>query len=256
MLNAAQSGADPTTLRAIQTAATPEEAITAASVALGAEFANKLEQQKFNNSIESQKLALQKRAQGLDEAKFAFQRKSQQEASAGNIVTATTANDLTSILGGAKVAAGTKTNLADILGVMSAAETMAKNNPTGTFPGISPFNKLLDVKIPFTDKNLLPFRETLKSKANLENAGYIDGINLKVQQWASGASLTAKQIEQVARMTPTTNDSDSNVKIKLNNLSNFMNDQIKGALMTEGITYAPPKVDLFNQQKPLSDILK
>jgi hypothetical protein len=236
VMEAAKVGVDSKTLSLIQNARTPEEALILAGPALGTEFRERMKQQAFENSITLQQLQLAKQAAA--------------QKAVGNITTASTVTDLTKLLSSSTIGATTKTNIGNIFGVMGAAETMAKNNTGGKFGGISPFNAVLDTVLPSI------LRDPLKSKAGVENSGYIDGINLKVQQWASGASLTAAQIEQVARMTPTTKDSDTQVRVKLNNLSNFMNDQIVGALRAEGITYTPPKVDLFAPPVTLETIFK
>lgn len=161
--------------------------------------------------------------------------------------------DILSILSDKKIGQSTKTVIGTIMGVINAAEEMAKASPSGKFTGISPLNTILDVKIPFTDIGI-PFREATKSVEGTKNTAYINAINLKVQQWASGASLTKQQTEQVAKLVPTTTDTDAKVKEKLNTLVDIMNQQIKGSLQSEGIEYSPPKTDLFASQKSLADI--
>lgn len=162
-------------------------------------------------------------------------------------ITDQSAHDLSGVLASNKVGATTKTLIGTILGVLNAAEDMAKSSNGGQFPGISPLNVAIDY---------LPFRNALRQKGGTENLGYINGINLKIQQWASGAALTEAQTEQVARMTPNKNDTDANVRIKLNNLANFMQQQIKGALQAEGVQYEPSKIDYFSQPQTLEDIFK
>lgn len=139
---------------------------------------------------------------------------------------------------------GTRTQVANVLGVVNAASTLANNRLDGKFAGINPVRAILDVKIPFTNIGL-PFRDQVKSAQELENEGYIDAINLKVQQWASGAALTEQQTEQVKRFTPKVTDTDSAVRTKLNNLTNFMLTQAQAQLQSEGIDFQPAKVNLF-----------
>ncbi len=170
--------------------------------------------------------------------------KSEAELKPTSSETQGTVKDVSGLFASNKVGQTTKTLVGTILGVLNAAEDMANNSDGGKFGGISPFNTVLDVKVPFTEIGI-PFRQALRSKVGVENTGYINGINLKIQQWASGAALTKQQTEQVAQMTPNKNDTDANVRIKLNNLSNFMQQQIKGSLQAEGIGYEPVKVDLF-----------
>lgn len=57
MLSAAQYGADPNTLDSISKAPTVEEAIAAGSKFLGVEWANKLQQQQFENNLNQDQLA-------------------------------------------------------------------------------------------------------------------------------------------------------------------------------------------------------
>ena len=164
---------------------------------------------------------------------------------------------LTNIIRSAKkIGEGTKTQIANILGVINAAEDMAMNNISGEFTGLNPFRSILDFKlgIPWTDKEVaVPFRESLKRKGTIENEEYINGINLKVQMWASGAALTVRQTEQVAQMTPTVNDPDYQVRTKLNALTNFMFTQAKSQLQSQGVTFTPQKVDLFETQDLLNN---
>lgn len=150
-----------------------------------------------------------------------------------------------SILSSNKIGAGTRTKMSDALNVMNAVEDFANIRQTEGFKGISPLNTILDLTIPFTDIGLIPFRESLRSNAGRENAGYIDAINLKVQQWASGASLTQQQTAQVNRFTPTTSDTDEAIRTKLNNLYNFMLTQVQGNAQSEGLNFKPERTDLF-----------
>jgi 2-C-methyl-D-erythritol 4-phosphate cytidylyltransferase len=231
---AARVGTDPKTLSLIQNARTPEEALILAGPALSTEFRMKLQQQKFENDIRLQQLALTKAAA--------------EQKAIGNTITASNATDLATVLSNSTIGQGTKTKIGDIFGVMGAIETMANNNTGGKFGGISPFNAVLD-------KAMLPvIRSAFKTESGINNSGYIGGIGLKVQQWASGAHLSEQQTEDVKKMIPTTTDTDSTVRTKLNNLSNFMNDQIAGALRAEGITYTPPKIDLFAPPVTLENI--
>ena len=152
---------------------------------------------------------------------------------------------ITTLLKNPKLGQGTRTNLSTSLGVMNAVEDMSNARQISGFKGISPLNTLLDIEIPFTDIGLIPFREAARSKEGRENAGYIEAINLKTQQWASGAALTEKQTAQVARFTPTVNDTDQAVRDKLNNLYNFMLTQSQTYMQSEGISFNPVPVDLF-----------
>lgn len=151
---------------------------------------------------------------------------------------------LTALLSSSKVGTGTRTQIANVIGVINAASDLANTRPTGEFKGVSPLNTLLDIKIPFTDIGL-PGRNILRQKEGAENTGYLDAINLKVQQWASGASLTKQQTDQVNKFTPNPSDTDRMVRTKLNNLVNFMLTQAGSQLQSEGVNYKPEKVNLF-----------
>jgi hypothetical protein len=168
---------------------------------------------------------------------------------------ATTKNNavLTYLLGSNKIGQGTRTQLANILGVINASGDIATARQDGIFKGVSPVNAVLDAKIPWTNIGI-PFRNALRSKEGAENTGYIEAVNLKVQQWASGAALTTAQTEQVGRFTPTTNDTDALARTKLNNLVNFMLTQAKSNLQSEGIDYVPEKVNLFETYDMLQQL--
>lgn len=151
---------------------------------------------------------------------------------------------ISSFLKNNKIGAGTRTKLADILGVINATSDLAQNRQTTGFKGISPLNTILDAKIPLTDIGI-PFRNTLMSKEGIENRQYLEAVNLKVQQWASGAALTTAQTEQVGKFTPRPTDTDAQIRTKINGLVNFMNSQVKSSLQSEGIAFEPEKVNLF-----------
>ena len=159
---------------------------------------------------------------------------------------------ITALLKNNNVGQGTRTQLANVLGVVNAAEELANNNIEGKFEGINPLTGILNAKIPFTQVGL-PFRETVKSEAQIQNEGYIEAINLRTQIWASGASLTSEQINQVNRFTPRVTDTDASVQAKLNNLANFMLNQTKTQLQSEGIDFTPAKVDLFETAKLIKE---
>ena len=157
---------------------------------------------------------------------------------------------ITSLLKNGDVGTGTRTQLASVLGVINASEELANNNIEGKFEGINPFTGILSSKIFGIG---LPFRETVKSDNQIANEGYIEAINLRSQIWASGASLTTEQINQVNRFTPRVSDTDKNVQAKLNNLTNFMLGQTKTQLQSEGVTFIPAKVDLFETAKMIKE---
>jgi hypothetical protein len=131
------------------------------------------------------------------------------------------------------------TNLQAIGGVIAAVQALAEANPSGEFPGIGIFNS----------------PDILKSPEGVANNSYVDAVNLKVQQWASGASLTKQQTEAVARLTPKRGDSYAQIKSKTNALANFMMTQAQGTLASQGVTFTPQSVDFFNDTERVNSFL-
>jgi len=124
------------------------------------------------------------------------------------------------------------TTLESLLGVIGAAKDLADFGiEKGRFKGAAP--------IRFTPG-------FLKGEEQLTTQGSLDAINLKVQQWASGAALTEAQTKQVKRFTPDKNDTDKQIKTKLNNLTNFMIEQGVTSLANQGVSAQMPKIDLFS----------
>lgn len=226
-MEAAKMGADTATVNKILGAKTTNQALSSGSSVLGNEFRLRAQSMALDNKY--------KQAQ-ID--------KIYEELKPTNNISLKTADDVVSVLKSSKVGQGTKTQLGTIMGVINAAESLAKARPTGKFKGINPFGRVIELLKP----------EATKRKETIENEGYFEGINLKIQQWASGAALTEAQTEQVKRMTPDKNDTDRVVKTKINNLTNFMQNQISGALEAEGIEYVPEKIDLWAPVNTLADI--
>lgn len=215
-----QYGTPPEVINRLLSAKTYDEAIRMAS--------------PYLQSPEAQ-LALQSAKLDLQYRKNQIYLQSMQ-ISQGNQQTQQIGTDLISILGSNRLGQTTKTNIGTVMGVINAAEALAKARPTGEFKGFNFFSGLTNAITP----------DSIKSKNTSENESYLAGINLKVQQWASGAHLSEQQIEQVNKMIPTKWDSDRKVREKLNNLVNVMQTQIQGQLAGEGIDYQPQTVDLFS----------
>lgn len=143
---------------------------------------------------------------------------------------------LSAILSGKTVSAGTKGRLAPANSVMVALQDFAEQRQTGEFTGVGIAGRLKEgVKSIF---NL----EDPKSITNKQN---IEAINLKVQQWASGAALTEQQTKQVERLTPSKNDSDRAVRAKMNGLYNYMLKQVESDLLTDGVNINFAPVNMF-----------
>lgn len=235
-LTAAQNGAPLSVLQAIGKATTVDDA----TAALGGYASDPLDRELKQVQLATAQQALKTSKNGV----ISVDVPGLVEANPGTKPADANSSAITAIASTGKITGTNQTNLGLILGVVDAAQQFASDNSSGQFAGINPLTGILNSKIPFTNIGL-PFRNTVKSPAQVANEGYINGINLKVQQWASGASLSPSQTAQVEQFTPTVGDTDSMVKTKLNNLVNFMYNQAQGTLQSEGIKFTPAKVDLF-----------
>lgn len=119
------------------------------------------------------------------------------------------------------------------IGVMSSLQKFANDNIEGRFIGAAP------IKV----AGRLRGGEARSERINNQSA--IEAINLKVQQWASGASLTKEQERQVARLAPDKSDTDYKIREKVNSLTQFMQQQVKAELASKGISYDPTQIDYF-----------
>ena len=151
---------------------------------------------------------------------------------------------LQGIFQSSKVSAGNKTSIGNGLALAQAAQDLANANIDGKFSGFSPFRAITDIKIPLTDIGL-PFREALKRNKTIENESLISALDLQTQFWASGAALSDAQTALVKKMIPTVNNTDTQIKTKVNQLINYMLSQTASRLVTDGIDYKPAKVDVF-----------
>lgn len=149
-------------------------------------------------------------------------------------------NDLVSVIANTIKSSGAKQSQStnDAINVISGLQALAKDNPNGEFVGINPL-----IRLP----NKLSSPEALTNRSNIE------AINLKVQQWASGAALTEDQTKKVEKMTPNIGDTDKQVKSKINALANHMVSQVSGQLAGQGVGFSVDKVDMFT--KPPEDEL-
>lgn len=149
-------------------------------------------------------------------------------------VTGIPSQDMAKILD--KTGAKNNTNIQNAIGVIKGLETIAQRNPEGTFIGMAPIRILPTI-----------FRGKEAKTERQFNVGDINAINLKVQQWASGASLTKEQTKQVERMVPDKNDTDEQAKRKINQLTQYMMGQIGGELAAQGIQSTTPAFDFFTE---------
>lgn len=127
-----------------------------------------------------------------------------------------------------------KTNapINDAAAVVSSANELAKTLGGGKVKGYGVFGG-----------GFLP--EALLSQESISNRAKIKALNLKVQQWASGASLTKQQTKYVMAMIPERNDRDDTFRNKVNNLTNYMLSDIKGRATTQGGQFEYVPVDMF-----------
>lgn len=121
-------------------------------------------------------------------------------------------------------------SLQDALGVLISARDLAFSNKEGEFKGLAPILRKPGI---------------FQSKEGRTNRQYVEAINLKTQQWASGASLTKEQTKQVSKLTPDKNDTDQQVKDKLNGLTKFMLGQAQASLANQGVSIEIPEIDYF-----------
>jgi hypothetical protein len=126
------------------------------------------------------------------------------------------------------------------VGVLSGIQKIATESD-GKFRGVAPFRLLPGLS-----------RGKEARQERISNRGDFAALDLKVQQWASGASLTNSQEKKVKRMIPDKNDTDFAVKEKLNNLTSYMQSQAEAELATKGVTYTPSKVDWFAEANGIS----
>lgn len=127
-------------------------------------------------------------------------------------------------------------SLNDVIGVVASAQQLANNSIDGSFPGLNP---------------LVRFPSFVTSQEALNNRQAVEAVNLKVQQWASGAALTDKQTAQVEKLTPDKNDTDKQVRTKLNGLTDLMLQQARAELAGQGVNASFPSTDFFGTKAPL-----
>lgn len=235
-------GTDVQLIAAIQNARTPEEA---ASIAANSGYIGREDRlnSAFDRNIKQQQL-------NLAQAEFALKR----AASTGSPkLISEQANKLVStgdptsnkvaiaaLLSGDAVSAGTKGRLAPANEVMNAVEEFAANRQTGEFAGLGIGGRI---------------KEGFKSLVNAEseesklNSQALAALDLKVQQWASGASLSDPQTKQVQKLVPQKTDSDSTIRTKLSGLYNYMANNVESGLLTDGINVNFKPVNLFETRE-------
>lgn len=151
--------------------------------------------------------------------------------------------DVVSVIAGTIKNSGAKQSQStnDAINVIAGLQSLVKSNSDGTFTGVGPIHA----------------RDIFSSKEAIANRSDLEAINLKVQQWASGAALTDAQTAQVEKMTPRASDTDKQVRAKTNALTNYMISQVSGQLAGQGVGFNMDKVDLFDKSKsvPMSSYI-
>jgi hypothetical protein len=146
---------------------------------------------------------------------------------------------LAELAGNKAISSGTRAKIAPAVEVLNSIDDFANKNIEGKFTGTGGLFGLAPLGQFF--KGLV----NRKDKEYILNKQDINAVNLKVQQWASGASLTEQQTTQVNDLTPNVYDSDSVIRTKSNGLYNFMLNQAEGNLITDGVNVQFPSVNLF-----------
>ncbi len=143
---------------------------------------------------------------------------------------------ISAILAGKGIEAGTKGRIAPANEVMNAVEEFTANRQNGGFTGVGGLG--------YRKEKLKGFFNQ-KSPEAIYNQGQISALNLKVQQWASGANLSTQQTKEALNMVPSDKDSDKVVRTKLNTLYNFMANNVESGLLTDGVNINFKPVNLF-----------
>lgn len=224
--SAAEQGAPASVQNAIQNAKTPAEAITAAGQYAGNILDTKLKNAQIANIYSEIGKRNQEAAKLKKEGQpVSFVTPPIINPNTGKVDPVSQLSTLIKSTEGK-----TSDNLKNVLGVVSAAQSLASGSPDGKFEGIGP----IALSGPLTSK---------KGQANKTN---IEAVNLKIQQWASGASLTPEQTKKVQNIAAQVSNNDSQVRNKTNAIVNFMLSQVRSDLASQGINYEPAEIDLFS----------
>lgn len=234
-INAQQNGATPAVLSAIMSSENRGDVANVGGTFIQSPM-EKLQMAQIRSSIETNNLQQQKLRQEIQETEDAGKNAELVQTLISNADPVSTKDALSSLLGSKAISPATKTRISPALAVLNAVDELANSNIEGKFTGVGLFGRMKEgVKGLFN----------MKAPEAINNAQNIEAINLKVQQWASGASLTEQQTEQVNKLTPKLNDSDKTVKQKMNGLYNFMLNQTESDLMTDGVNVQFPSINLF-----------
>jgi len=232
---ARQNGATPAVLSQIMSSTSREDVASVGGGYIQDPMA-KLQMQSLRSQMATDALNRERIQMEINQISNPVDLSSVMQEAVNNADPVSTKEALASLLGNEKIAPATKARISPALAVLNSVDEFANLNVEGKFTGIGLAGRIKEgVKGFFNMKN--PEATT--------NAQNIEAINLKVQQWASGAALTDAQTKQVERFTPALNDSDKTVRTKLNGLYNFMLNIAETDLLTEGINVQFPAVNLF-----------
>jgi hypothetical protein len=232
---AQQNGASPAVLSSIMSSTNRQDVASVGGSFIQSPM-EKLQMQSLRSSLATDALQRQQIQSEINAASSVTDISTVIQQSVTDANPVTMKASLASLLGSDAIAAATKARISPALAVLNSVDEIANSNIEGKFTGIGIAGRIKEgIKGIFNRK----------SPEAITNAQNIEAINLKVQQWASGAALTDAQTKQVDRFTPKLNDSDSTVKTKLNGLYNFMLNQAESDLLTDGVNVQFPSVNLF-----------
>lgn len=234
-LFAQQNGATPATLSQIMSSTSREDVAS-----VGGGFIQdpmvKLQMQNLQSQMATDALNREKIQMEINQISNPVDLSSVMQEAVNNADPVSTKGALAGVLGNDKIAPATKARLSSALDVLNSVDEFANMNVEGKFTGVGIAGRIKEGIKGFFN---------MKDPEAITNAQNIEAINLKVQQWASGAALTDAQTKQVERFTPALNDSDKTVRTKLNGLYNFMLNVAESNLLTEGVNVQFPSVNLF-----------
>ncbi len=115
--------------------------------------------------------------------------------------------------------------------VVSAAQKFAEGNKEGSIKGLG-FGQIIP--------------SLLLGQKGQDNRTDLAALTGTVESWMTGASVSEEQQKRIKNdMIPKNGDSDGQVRRKINALTNYMMNYTAGALATQGVNWAPEKIDFF-----------
>ena len=232
---AQQNGASPAVLSQIMSSTSREDVASVGGTFIQSPM-EKLQMENLKGQIQTDNLRRQQIQNEINAAANPIDISTVIQTAVTDANPVTVKSSLASLLGSDTIALATKARISPALAVLNSVDEVANSNIEGKFTGMGIAGRIKEgIKGIFNKK----------APEAITNAQNIVAINLKVQQWASGAALTEEQTKQVERLTPGLYDSDKTVRTKLNGLYNFMLNQAESDLLTEGVNVQFPAVNLF-----------